>query len=496
MDAPTIRIDGDVDAAAIRETVSGAVADRVAALLPERRWFGDKDRPIVSVSAAEAVLDAFGPVSFAWVALDVQFLDGGRAGYALPVAVAEAGTTEGPLLALLETSERPLEVLEATDHPAFPDWLLDALADGRTIEGLDGRLAFRPFTALPGHLDAARRGPAKVGGVEQSNTAIRYGDGALVKLFRRLVPGVNLDETVTRFLAERAGFAHVPPPLGSVVHVPGDDGDPTPVALAQGFVPNLGDGWGWVLSRLAEGTPAARDETTAALALLGQRTAEMHRALASDPADPFFAPEPVFPEAVASATAASRTALDASLAALRQAPSAAAAAPLIDQVLASADALAAALSGFGAEIGTFRIRVHGDYHLGQVLRTPEGDWTILDFEGEPARPLAERLEKSSSLKDVAGMLRSLGYARGAAALAGGDPESLAVWETSARAAFLDGYAAVMDGAATPLVPAEPAAFGAALAAWELDKAAYEIRYELANRPDWLAIPLAALVRIS
>ncbi len=496
MNAPTIRIDEDLDAAALRGIVSRDLAGPLAALLPARRWFGDKDRPIADVRAAGAVLDAFGQVSFAWVALDVGFRDGGRAGYALPLAVADAGTTEGPLLARFETPDGPRELLEATDHPAFPDWLLDALAGRRVRDGAGGRLEFAPFASLAGSLDAARRGPAKVGGLEQSNTAIRYGDGALVKLFRRLVPGVNLDEAVTRFLVERGGFAHVPPPLGAASWLPEDGGDAVPVALAQGFVPNHGDGWGWVLDRLAAGTSEARDEATAALGLLGRRTADMHRALASDPEDPFFAPEPSSAASIAAATEASRAALAGTVAALRQATPPETAGALRDRVLAGADALAAAFGGFARESGLARIRVHGDYHLGQVLRTPDGDWTLLDFEGEPARPLAERLEKTSALKDVSGMLRSLGYARGAAALAGGDADALAEWEIAARGAFLDGYAAGMADSPVPLVPADPAAFNAALAAWELDKALYEVRYELANRPDWLPIPLAALARLA
>lgn len=496
MNAPTIRIDGELDAIVLRDLLTSHLAPSLAALLPARRWFGDKDRRIADTRAAGVVLDTFGRVRFAWVALDIAFVDGGRAGYALPLAVADAGTTAGSVLARIETPGRPLELLEATDHPAFPDWLIEALADSRTIDGVGGRLAFRPFAALAGNLDAARRGPAKVGGVEQSNTAIRYGDGALVKLFRRLVPGVNLDEALTRFLAERGGFAHVPPPLGAAAYLPIGGGDPVPIALAQGFVPNLGDGWGWLLDRLASGTQSARDDSISALGRLGRRTAEMHQALASDPGDPFFAPEPASAESIAAATSSALAALAATVAALRQASPPASTAPVVDRVLAAASSLGETFAGFGEEAGLARIRVHGDYHLGQVLRTPNDDWAILDFEGEPARPLAERLEKTSALKDVAGMLRSLGYARGAATFAGGDPDAMAEWEAAARAAFLDGYVSGMSEAAVALAPADPAAFGAALAAWELDKALYEVRYELANRPDWLAIPLTALARFA
>jgi maltose alpha-D-glucosyltransferase / alpha-amylase len=156
-------------------------------------------------------------------------------------------------------------------------------------------------------------------------------------------------------------------------------------------------------------------------------------------------------------------------------------------------------NGYRDELNTRRIRVHGDYHLGQTLRTPDSDWVIIDFEGEPARSLEERRQRASVLKDVAGMLRSFAYARGAAERsAGGSTDRAArnrleVWEIGARRAFLAGYRQAL--AATPLrlVPEEDAAFAQALAAWELDKALYEVAYEARNRPDWLELPLCSLL---
>jgi maltose alpha-D-glucosyltransferase/alpha-amylase len=168
----------------------------------------------------------------------------------------------------------------------------------------------------------------------------------------------------------------------------------------------------------------------------------------------------------------------------------------VDRVLATERSLTQVLAGFGEEVGLARIRVHGDYHLGQVLRSVEGGWTIIDFEGEPARPLEERRRKTSPLKDVAGMLRSFAYARGTlTGRTGGSSGGalLAEWERAARASFLAAYRTEIASSPTPLVPTDDAAFGLALAAWELDKALYEVRYELANRPDWLSIPLATLL---
>jgi maltose alpha-D-glucosyltransferase/alpha-amylase len=496
MKTPTIRVEGAIDAAAVRGMVD-ALAEHIAAGLPAERWFGDKDRPVSRVAAAGAVVDGFGAATFAWVALDVEFKDGGRAAYAYPLALADAGTTDGPVLARLECLDQLRELVAATDHPAFPDWLLAALAAGRQLAGDGGRLGFSPFAALVGRLEGMTHGPAVVVPAQYSNTVVRYGDAGFLKLFRRLVPGVNLDETITRHLAEQSGFAHVPAPLGAVAWLP-EGGEPVPVALAQAFVPNLGDGWGWVQERLAEATPVALGEATAAIRLLGERTGELHATLAANGADPFFAPVAASSAGAAAQAAATHSALTATLADLRQRQRwlIGEASSYATHILKGEARLHEALGGFAAEVGYPRIRVHGDYHLGQVLRTPGSDWTILDFEGEPARPLAERLEKTSPLKDVSGMLHSLGFARAASLLAGGDAASLAEWETAARSAFLAGYAEGVGGAERPLVPADPPAFRAALAAWELDKALYQVRYELANRPDWLPISLGALARFA
>jgi maltose alpha-D-glucosyltransferase/alpha-amylase len=173
----------------------------------------------------------------------------------------------------------------------------------------------------------------------------------------------------------------------------------------------------------------------------------------------------------------------------------------LPEAIAGLRALAERADGYRDELNTARIRVHGDYHLGQTLRTPDGDWAIIDFEGEPARSLAERRQRASVLKDVAGMLRSFAYARGAAeraaeASAVPDREArdrLAVWESGARRAFLEGYRQALAAAAMRFVPDDDEAFARALAAWELDKALYEVAYEARNRPDWLELPLRSLL---
>ncbi|MGH8574332.1 MAG: hypothetical protein ACREX8_17410, partial [Gammaproteobacteria bacterium] len=171
----------------------------------------------------------------------------------------------------------------------------------------------------------------------------------------------------------------------------------------------------------------------------------------------------------------------------------------VPAMIAGLRKIAGRAEGFHDEATTQRIRVHGDLHLGQTLRTPDSDWKIIDFEGEPARPVEERRQKTSALKDVAGMLRSFAYARGAAERAieveanRGDQERLFAWETAARRVFLEGYRSAIRAAPVSLAPAAEDAFRRALAAWELDKALYEIAYEVRNRPDWIALPLRSLL---
>jgi maltose alpha-D-glucosyltransferase/alpha-amylase len=341
---------------------------------------------------------------------------------------------------------------------------------------------------------------------EQSNSAVRYGDALIVKLFRRLRAGVNPDVEIGRFLWRETDFRHLPEPIATAAYL-SDAGGQGEIAFGQAFVPNVGDGWTWTLRQIADmlairdadGRRAAIERYAATAATLGRRTAELHRALASRLDDPAFAPEPLTAVRLNAWETELRRRLDAALSDLVADPALPrAAAEMLPPLLQARPALAARASGFAGEAGDFAIRVHGDFHLGQVLRVGD-DWMMLDFEGEPARPLPERRAKTSALKDVAGMLRSFAYAQGAALRA--DPAAdlprrwaLGAWETASRSAFLAGYRAAIASAPAPIAPADAAAFRRACDAWELDKAVYEIAYERRNRPDWLEIPLAALLR--
>jgi trehalose synthase-fused probable maltokinase len=362
---------------------------------------------------------------------------------------------------------------------------------------------------------------------EQSNTSIVCDDRLVLKVFRRLDAGESPELEVGRFLTLRARFPHVPQLAGFAGYA-GPTGSPT-VAVLTTFVPNDGDGWGWALARLRDYYAAARTrpagEATAAGAgtlvaddlaaarRLGEVTGELHVALASDPDDPAFAPEPVSPGDLEAWGAAVEARVAGALGELR-CSGIAAAEPGIERVLATAGTAAARIRGaIGrlAGVPLWKTRGHGDYHLGQVLRVagPGDRFAILDFEGEPARPLAERRARHSPLRDVAGMLRSFTYASWAGLFeAAGGPSAArrdiergvpweswrAAWDAASGSAFLQGYLAATVERGVKLVPASPEVLALLLSVFSLEKAAYEVSYEINNRPAWLPIPLAAFER--
>jgi len=377
--------------------------------------------------------------------------------------------------------------------------------------------------------------PGRVGSAEQSNTSVIYGKHLILKLFRRLQSGQNPDVEIGRFLTEVAHFQHIAPFLGEIDITPAA-GEKTTVAMLQGLVANRGDGWQWFLEQLAEffekvvGTPPPIEIPTAsfigeiripreleqssgpalaAAALLGRRTAEMHLALATPTSDPAFAAEPF-------------TAEDLNRDSLR----------IQDQILSAMEALKGKFTSLpedvvgeaavlltrrrelmdrarklaSGEAAGKRIRIHGDYHLGQTLRvkadsSDSGDFVLLDFEGEPARPLAERRRKQSPLKDVAGMVRSFSYAAHSAlaqflvvreSASEIDLRTWArLWENGASAEFLRAYRATI--AADPSLLPPPQTAQELFAANVLEKALYELLYELNNRPTWLHIPVAGIL---
>jgi len=451
------------------------------AFLAAQRWFGEKTTPIASVSIED--LRTTGGIQHLIVV--ARFVDGHASRYYVPISMDDDGA-----------------LVDAAHHPEFHHWLSALTLDDAIAPFQHGRLIWNRG-GISSNVRARIEGPSRVLAVEQSNTSIRFGDAALVKILRRLQPGVNPEIELTRFLTERTDFRNAPALLGTLTYVSGS-GEEIALAVAQSFVPSISDGWTAVLSNLVElqRTPeSARPDLSARsfrlIHQLGHRTAEFHLALSSA-----LAPAELAPEAIAQADADQWTSgfkelldrVSASLQNHRTANS-------IDEdlrqaFLASATRLLDRVTGFDRLVGVAKTRVHGDYHLGQVLLTNADDWVLLDFEGEPRRTLNERRAKTSPLKDVAGMLRSFSYARGTAERVGDaiGTLDLIAWERGARAAFLAGYLTTARAGKAGFLPGSDEDFRLALEAWELDKAIYEIDYELNNRPDWLWLPLSAALK--
>lgn len=465
--------------------------------LLRQRWYPAKDAGRPEVTAA-AVLPFAVPGLPAAAAI-WQVVPPGRDPMRLfvPFALVPAVDAAEPqvIAALQATEGAERRLVEAFSVDAFVRTWIEAMlrpdappataGAGRLRTGGAERLAAAGLA--PGDGFAIRRGSA-----EQSNTSIRIGEGAILKVIRKLEEGTHPELEVGRFLTGEAGFTATPAMLGWTELERAGGAGTTTLSVLQAFIPNEGDGWSWVLERLAR--PEGGAATLAWLRRLGQRTAEMHSAFATDTRDPAFRAEPVAPrdrEAwIAAAEAMARRALDGLAAARdRLEPEAR---PLAEALLARRDLLDQWLrAGLSGAPGFAKVRHHGDYHLGQVL-VAEGDAVIVDFEGEPLRPLAERRAKHAALRDVAGMLRSLAYA---AAQAGrSHPEAhAAAWEAEASRAYLDAYLeAGGDGA---FLPAGRAGAEKVLRFFMLEKALYEVAYELANRPDWVAIPLRGVLAL-
>jgi maltose alpha-D-glucosyltransferase/alpha-amylase len=370
---------------------------------------------------------------------------------------------------------------------------------------------------------------SRTGSAEQSNTSIIFGDLAILKLFRRLSPGRNPEVEITRFLTETAHFRNIPAYLGDLQR----ESDGGTIAFLQAFAANEGDGWAWTLEELTRyyenvagspapssvGSPAAFESSKEivpdarehaglyldAAHLLGRRTAELHLALATPASDAAFTPElysgedlAMERERIEQQVTAALGALERTLATSEQEippPTLQEARDLLQQ-RGSLKNLLAGVNGDPSQFGQ-RIRIHGDYHLGQLLRT-KNDFLIVDFEGEPARSLEERRRKQSPLRDVAGMLRSFSYAANAvlSKQSQRSPEHgstgrfwARLWERSASSEFLRGYRETMGP--SELLPASDKA-DMFLRALLLEKACYELAYELNNRPAWMHIPLAGI----
>ncbi|MFC9972217.1 aminoglycoside phosphotransferase [Spirillospora sp. NPDC127200] len=453
--------------------------------LPHQRWFAGKDRPIDELSIGTATELLPGEPGLRHLVLDVrqggdldhyQVLLGVRRRLPDRLRRGEIGRVAG-------NGGAPGHVYDAVHDPELTRSLLAAMADQATA----GPLRFRhaPGAAIDRTLGGL---PSSA---EQSNTSIVFGAAYICKLFRRLSPGVSPDLEVNLALS-RQGCAHVPAVHGWIELDPGGGGEPTTLALLSEYLRSASDGWqlaltsvrDWFAHPLPPGPVTAEDaggaggDFAAEAERLGAATAAVHRDLA---------------EAFGVTEAPAHEVRELAAAMRRQLAEVAGTVPELDPY---AEAIGAAFDELASTAGPLPFqRVHGDYHLGQVLRTDTG-WMLLDFEGEPARTATERRASSHPLRDVAGMLRSFEYA--ARFLLAGEeqlpPETAQelearahAWAARNRAAFCRGYA----GAGG----ADPERHAALIRALEFDKAVYEIRYEARNRPSWLPVPLRSLAHL-
>jgi maltokinase len=441
----------------------------LAAWLPQQRWYGSKGVALDAVEV-EGVTELLAPAPDAPEVLHL---------------VVSAGGDRYQLLLGRRTGELPERLqhavigelagtvaYDAVHDPVATTVLLQQLATGGAVDGLVFTAAAEVDAALPGRVMTA----------EQSNTSIVYGDTYILKLFRRLQPGANPDIEVTKALVD-AGSTHVPAPLawfdGTV------EGSTTTLGLLQPFLRGASEGWAMATASVRDLFAEAdlhADEVGGDFASeaerLGAVTAQVHALMAQT-----LPTQRVGAEDFAATAVQLHSRLDAAV-------------EVVPELAEFAPKLHELYDAFGSRQGPVTVqRIHGDLHLGQVLRTMEG-WVLLDFEGEPARTLAERTALMHPLRDVAGMLRSFDYAarhllaeQGAAA-AGGDSQlayRAAEWAERNRQAFCDGYASATGS--------DPREEPVPLRAFEMDKAVYEVVYEARNRPAWLPVPLGSIRRL-
>jgi trehalose synthase-fused probable maltokinase len=509
---------------AARDTLEQVILPQ---FLAAQRWFGGKARPVAAVHLADwAVLPA-GTTQTFLALFEVSFGDGGADLYFLPLSVSKVPPPEASLATLRGRGE------EAVLHDALADddvctGLLDVIGQGREIFTQRGVIravrtaAFPELRGQPGSAVAVSRLPAT-----SSNSLVRYDSRLLLKLFRRLEVGINPDFEVGRYLTEKTTFHNIPR-VGGAIEYQGVAGGPITLVIVQAYVPNQGDGWTHLLGELDEclarvakqsSVPAVdgrpllelaateppmdiRDAIGPSLqqvATLGRRTGELHRALACGFDDPVFVPEPMTASDRETLVTDMRTQGNEALACVRQhlteLPQDTV--PLAQQFLAEGPGILVREPEIPP--GFFKIRCHGDYHLGQVLWV-ENDFIIIDFEGEPTRTINDRRTKQSPLKDVAGMLRSFDYASHAALfafesrgrVAAGLEIWAALWQRWTSATFLRAY---LTAGVASLAAAAPGPLAALLDILMLDKACYELVYELNNRPDWVRIPLRGILSL-
>jgi maltose alpha-D-glucosyltransferase/alpha-amylase len=518
------------------------------AYLRHSRWFRAKTRTITGVHLADAMQMSEGPGVPQLMLVNVEYSDAEPETYALPLAIATGDRARDirsrwPEHVISEVTSAGRNgdgdgiLYDAVVDPDFQSALLDIIARRRRHRASVGELlpgATQAFHQLRG--DPESRLEPRLLKVEQSNSSIVYGDRFIIKLFRRIEAGSNPDLEIGRFLTSHALFSHVPPLAGWIDYSSASSERRT-IAVLQGFVANEGDAWKFTLGELhrylenaatrSESAPTIEKTLVELLALnepdplaaelighyldaarlMGKRVAELHLALASTADDPDFATEP-YSTLYQRSTFQSMQNLLARVMRMLDSRASTISKDLRDraQLIASHQReIAARFDAFlRCRLSVDRMRIHGDLHLGQILYTGR-DFAIIDFEGEPARPLSERRLKRAALRDVAGMLRSFHYAAltstieqlrtgatGNFDFAGMQPWAN-FWRNWSSWAFLKGYLEAAGHAA--FIPKNDNELTILLDAFVMDKAIYELGYELNNRPDWLLIPLLSISQL-
>lgn len=487
--------------------------------LPKRRWFANKESTIEHVHIAYGV--RFGDAQHPVLLSEIEVTSAGQTSrYQLPFGLLgeDQFTSALPQQLALARVRRVRQVGLITDAFSLDSYIravIEGLCAQTVLSSSDGEIRFESTPHLA-NLPAGDELQVRYLAAEQSNSSVVVGESLVLKLIRKVSAGVHPELEMGAYLTA-AGYAHISPLLGSVIRRD-NEGQDSLLMIAQGYLSNQGDAWGWTQNNLER---AIRDELAEAISeqeqhynalgeladfagLLGQRLGEMHNVLAAPTSNPDFKPQVTSIKDSQGWAKQVGAQIERALQLLKQHQSQLNPADqaLVTQLLAQKKAIASHVQDLAkATVGGLRIRVHGDLHLGQVL-VVKGDAYLIDFEGEPARSLHERRGKHSPYKDVSGVLRSFDYAAAMALNVQGqgldhsaDAEAARQrvadrYLSEARQAFIQAYQQATSTLAHDWQDANGAQ--AALALFSLEKAAYEVAYEAQNRPAWLAVPLRGL----
>jgi maltokinase len=454
------------------ETLLPSIDEReLISYVVHQRWFGSKSREVTHATIVDTALVRREQPLLVLALVEVRFDTGTHETYQVLLGVRPKADGWSDVI----SDVNGWSVYGALSDPQLARELVHLIRASATERAGEGTVEFRPlegFAELGRELVTSRRITS-----EQSNSSVVFDDELILKCYRRLEAGINPELEVVRFLTEH-GFPNVPA-LGGWYAYLGAPMDAT-LGILQRYVPGGVDGWELAMEEIA----SAPDRLRARLRRLGEVTGSMHRTLASDPSEPAFAPEEPSSESLGLLTASVDQEIESVFLELPEDDAVAPIAGRAEEVRERLRRLTHAES-----VGRL-IRHHGDFHLGQTLWADD-ECYVLDFEGEPARPLLERRRKRSPLRDVAGMLRSISYAVSASGLDRGAsvPDG---WEQRARTEFLDAYLETVDPS---LLPPSRESTERLIEVFELEKAVYELRYDLNNRPDWVRIPVHGIVRL-